>query len=62
MAEFLAAAVRSRFNIIVTGGVNAGKTSEAPHLSTFLRVQQKISGTNVGTRVHPGCPCGPGLA
>jgi Flp pilus assembly CpaF family ATPase len=36
-ATFLAAAVRSRCNIIVTGGVNAGKTAEMAALTTLLQ-------------------------
>ena len=37
MAGFLAAAVKSRCNIIITGGVNAGKTTEMAALMTLLQ-------------------------
>jgi Flp pilus assembly CpaF family ATPase len=36
-AAFLAAAVRSRCNIIVTGGMNAGNTSQMTTLTTLLQ-------------------------
>jgi len=45
-AAFLAAAVRSRCDIIVTGAVNAGKTSEMTALATLLR----SSGSGARTR------------
>jgi Flp pilus assembly CpaF family ATPase len=43
MAAFLAAAVKSRCNIIVTGGVNAGKMA-LPHSVTSQRIQVRRSG------------------
>jgi len=37
IAAFLAAAVKSRCNIIVTGGVSVGKATAMPVLTTLLR-------------------------
>ena len=43
MAGFLAAAVRSRCNIIVTGGVNAGKTTLLRALASEIHPSERIA-------------------
>ena len=42
-ASFLAAAVRSRFNVIVTGGVNAGKTTLLRALASEIAPAERIA-------------------
>jgi Flp pilus assembly CpaF family ATPase len=60
LAAFLAAAVRSRCNIIVTGGVNAGKTtllrglaSEIPPGERVATLESEYELFLHGTRQHP---------
>jgi Flp pilus assembly CpaF family ATPase len=60
MAAFLAAAVRARCNIIVTGGVNAGKTtmlralaSEIPPGERLATLESEYELYLHGTRQHP---------
>src|SRR6202011_3734804 len=60
LASFLAAAVKSRCNIIVTGGVNAGKTtllrglaSEIPPAERVATLESEYELFLHGTAAHP---------